>query len=67
MYAQPLTPTLLSKPVPAAGIPSMPAYDWKRQMRGDAAMQMAGNHTSSSVQTFDGSGQPNDSRDDHND
>ena len=67
MYAQPLTPTLLSKPVPAAGIPSMPAYDWKRQMRGDAAMQMAGNTTYNSVQTFDSNGQPNDSTSDTND
>jgi hypothetical protein len=67
MYAQPLTPTLLSKPVPAAGIPSMPAYDWKRQMRGDAAMQMAGNHTNNSVQTFNVLGQPVDSNNDTND
>lgn len=67
MYAQPLTPTLLSKPVPAAGIPSMPAYDWKRQMRGDAAMQMAGQYTSNSLQTFNGKGQPTDAQSDRND
>ena len=56
-----------AKPVHAAGIPSMPAYDWKRQMRGDAAMQMAGSYSSNSAQTFDGTGQPIDSAGDYND
>ena len=43
----------------------LPAYDWNKQTRHDIIA--TGKHTFNSLQTFDSSGKPKDSQNDHND
>ncbi|MHB8310475.1 MAG: hypothetical protein ACYDCY_08695 [Metallibacterium sp.] len=58
-----LTPSQISKKPKVMPL-IVSDYNFETQARG---MMMAGNYTSSSVQTFDVKGKPTDSKSDHND
>lgn len=60
-----LSPVTLSEK-PACSAPEQREYDWASQTRYND-MAVAGSRTSHTVQTFDNSGKPTDSRDDNND
>ena len=61
-----LTPSALAKSTPITPL-EVPSYDWDKQQRWEDRTIIAGKYTASSIQTFDGKGQPKDSQGDNND